>query len=129
MNTDQYQLEYTLMKVSQDRLWKMISTEMGLNEWITGEVSVSGDGLVRFQWTEEYYDEAQMEIVDPGKQIRFHWLSSEDFFDLCIHSEELTGDKVLTITDHASPTERAMSMEIWQQQVSTLCHRLGIRGR
>lgn len=126
MGKEQYQLEYTLTKVAQDRLWRMISTELGLSEWITGDVYISPDDVVRFQWAEDDYDEAKMEVLTPGEHVRFHWITNDDYFDLSLRSTELTGDKTLVITDFATPSERASSVEIWQQQVSALRHCLGL---
>lgn len=122
----QYQLEYIWENVAPERLWRMVSTEDGLNEWITGRVVFEGD-QVQFHWSEYECAVAEMEIVQPGQRIRFRWQDEDGFFDLLIRPIELTGDTLMVITDHAEPDERESSIEIWQQQTTTLRRVLGLR--
>lgn len=127
MASTQYQLEYIIEKVSRERLWRMLSTEQGLDEWITGEVSFAGD-RVCFRWSEYDSIEAQMEIMEPGSHIRFHWIDDEGYFDLALLPTELTGDQTLVITDQSAPEDKESDIEIWQQQVAALRRALGLNG-
>ncbi len=128
MATRQYQLEYLFGNVPQGRLWQKLTTETGLNEWITGSVKITPEREVLFRWSEHPGDEARakMEVVSAGNQVRFAWLDSDLYFDLSIAPSELTKNLSLIITDHADEDELDAYQEIWHQQVSLLRQALGL---
>lgn len=126
MASTEHHLEFILEKVAPERLWRMLSTETGLNSWITGRVVFSGD-QASFHWSDYECDECRVEVVTPGRQIRFYWLEDEGFLEFSIRYTELTQDATLVISDPTAE-EHASSAEIWQPQVARLMHNLGIRG-
>lgn len=128
MATKQYQLEYLFGNVPQGRLWQKLTTETGLNEWITGDVEISSGHNVLFRWSDQPGDEAraQMEVLVSGSQVRFRWCGSDLYFDLLIAPSELTKDLSLIITDHAEEDEIDAYQEIWHQQMAQLRQVLGL---
>lgn len=126
MALQQYQLEYVLEHVALSRLWNMISTEQGLQVWMTGEVRISDD-IAQFRWSDYDIAEARVRVVESGKRVRFSWLGQSTYFDLAIRTTELTGDQILVITDFSEPNERYSSIGIWQQQVNRLRQSLGLQ--
>lgn len=128
MEKEVYRLEYIFPKVSQLRMWRRISTELGLKAWLMGEVSINASGEVAFVWEDGERMTAQREIVEPERRVRYRWTSgSSGYFELEINPCELTGDQVLTITDFAEPQELDSSRELWDLQVQRLRSIMGIR--
>lgn len=125
MATRQCQLEYIIDKVSPDRLWRKLSTGEGLNEWMTGEVTMERD-VVTFKWDSSSFGQARLEVLDKW-HARFHWLDEEEFFDLEVKVAELTQDTILVITDFFEDEPQGTHLDIWEQQVSNLRRVLGLR--
>lgn len=128
MATKQYQLEYLFGNVPQGQLWQKLTTEVGLNEWITGDIKISSEHCVLFRWSDSPGDEAHacMEILTPGSQVRFRWDDSDLYFDLTIAPSELTKSLALIVTDHAEEDELDAYREIWDQQIGHLRQALGL---
>lgn len=128
MKKEAYKLEYIFPKVSIPRMWRRISTELGLKAWIMGEVSINAKRQVSFVWEDGEHMTAQMEVVVPERKVRYHWTSgATGYFELEISPSELTGDKLLTITDFAEPQDLDSSRELWDIQVQKLRSIMGIR--
>ncbi|WP_052405337.1 MULTISPECIES: START-like domain-containing protein [unclassified Porphyromonas] len=125
MTKKEFQLEYTFENVSVDRLWRRISTENGLRDWITGQVSIRGD-RVRFVWGAGDVDEAYIHVVETGRQIRYDWIGEDAYFELKIVATELTGDKTLVITDFCEDGDLESTVEIWEVQIGRLRRVMGL---
>jgi predicted Abi (CAAX) family protease len=64
-----------------------------------------------------------------NKFIRFHWEDDEDheqYFEFRIHTDELTGDVALLITDFAEEEEKDDAIDLWDSQISELKHTIGL---
>ena len=64
-----------------------------------------------------------------NKYIRFHWEDDEDqehYFEFRIHTDELTGDVALLITDFAEEEEKDDAIDLWDTQISELKHAIGL---
>lgn len=128
MKKEVYRLEYIFPMVSVPRLWRRISTELGLKAWIMGQVHINASGEVTFIWEDGERMTAQQEVVVPERKVRYCWLEgASGYFELEISSSELTGDKLLTITDFAEPSELESSRELWDIQIHRLRSIMGIR--
>lgn len=125
MATRQYQLEYIMDKVAPDRLWRKLSTESGLNEWITGEVKFEQEQAT-FHW--EACASAVANIEYPDKwQIRFNWVDEDEYIGFEVKVTDLTQDAILVITDFSDEGSESAIAEIWEPQVTDLRRILGLR--
>jgi uncharacterized protein YndB with AHSA1/START domain len=121
-----YELEYTL-NTSPTFLYSRISTPEGLSEWFADNVNLKR-GNYNFIW-EGAEQEATVVQKKTNKFIRFHWEEDEDqelYFEFRIHTDELTGDVALLITDFAEEDERDDAIDLWDTQISELKHAIGL---
>ena len=61
--------------------------------------------------------------------MRFHWcddIEENTYFEFRIMIDELTGDLALLITDFAEEEEKIEAIDLWNSQVSTLKHCVGV---
>lgn len=126
MEPAQFQLEFQL-NTAPKVLYNRLSSPSGLSEWFADDVNVRGD-VYTFIW-----DGAEEKARVLGKKdnvyIKFQWLESDHedaFFEFRIQSEELTGDVSLIITDYADQEEHEDTVVLWQKQIATLKHTLGL---
>ena len=127
---NKYILEYP-MNCSPIVLYPRLSTPGGLSEWFADNVNVDGKNFV-FYWD----DTAQTaEVVNKRENsfIRFKWVSSDDnpesennYFEFRIVTDELTGDTALLIIDFAEEDEKEDAVDLWNSQVSSLKHCVGV---
>lgn len=120
-----YELEYTF-NTSPSILYNRISTPEGLSEWFADNVNLRKN-LFTFIW-EGTEQEASVVQKKANKYIRFHWEDEEDelFFEFRIHTDELTGDVALLITDFAEEGEQGDAVDLWDSQISELKHAIGL---
>lgn len=121
-----YELEYTL-NTSPNILFSRLSTPEGLSEWFADNVNLM-KGKYRFIWAGNE-QEASVLQKKTNKFIRFHWDEDgeEDvFFEFRIHTDELTGDVALLITDFAEEDEKDDAIDLWDTQISELKHAIGL---
>ena len=121
-----YELEYTL-NTSPNFLYPRLSTPEGLSEWFADNVNLKR-GKFQFIW-EGAEQEASVIQKKSNKYIRFHWEDDEDqdqYFEFRIHTDELTGDVALLITDFAEEDEKDDAIDLWDTQISELKHAIGL---
>lgn len=120
-----YELEYTL-NTSPAILFNRLSTPEGLSEWFADDVNLR-KGKYTFIW-EGTEQEASVMQRKANKIIRFHWEDDEDetYFEFKIHTDELTGDVALLITDFAEEGEKGDAIDLWDSQISELKHAIGL---
>jgi uncharacterized protein YndB with AHSA1/START domain len=125
-----YELEYTL-NTSPYILFNRISTPEGLSEWFADDVNLS-NGLYTFIW-EGTEHQASVLQKKSNKSIRFHWENAENepedkdiYFEFKIHTEELTGDVALIITDFAEEEDKSDAVDLWDSQISELKRAIGL---
>lgn len=122
------QLEYTFENVSDERLWRRVTTENGLRDWLTGhigQVIIRGD-YINFTWGEGDTDRARIEVVEPGSIVRYHWTEEDSYFEFKIMDTELTGDKALIVTDFYEEGNRDSLVNLWEAQITRLRRVMGI---
>lgn len=126
MNKEKYHLEYVFDRVSQDSLWRSLSTAIGLSEWFAEEVDIQ-DNEISFVWTAGHKDKASIINITSGSCIRFEWLDEPDtYLEFCVHTAELTGSRSLEITDFAEREEQIAAIELWDKQIERLRYALGL---
>ena len=121
-----YELEYTL-NTSPNFLYSRLSTPEGLSEWFADNVNLKR-GKFHFIW-EGAEQEAVVVQKKANKFIRFRWTEEEDpeeYFEFRIHTDELTGDVALWITDFAEEEEKDDAIDLWDTQISELKHAIGL---
>ena len=121
-----YELEYTL-NTSPTILYSRLSTPEGLSEWFADNVNLR-KGKFTFIW-EGTEQEASVLQKKANKFIRFQWDDDKEedaFFEFRIHTDELTGDVALLITDFAEEDEKDDAIDLWDTQISELKHAIGL---
>jgi len=121
-----YELEYTF-NTSPNILFSRLSTPEGLSEWFADNVNIRR-GKYNFIW-EGTGQEASVVQKKANKYIRFRWEedeSQEHYFEFRIHTDELTGDVALLITDFAEEDEKDDAIDLWDSQISELKHVIGL---
>ncbi len=121
-----YELEYTF-NTSPNFLYSRLSTPEGLSEWFADNVNLKR-GKFQFIW-EGAEQEATVVQKKTNKFIRFHWEDDEvqeHYFEFRIHTDELTGDVALLITDFAEEDEKDDAIDLWDTQISELKHGIGL---
>jgi len=124
-----YELEYTF-NTSPNILFSRLSTPEGLSEWFADNVNLRRDKYT-FIW-EGTEQEASVVQKKANKYIRFHWEDDEEdengeyYFEFRIHTDELTGDVALLITDFAEEDEKDDAIDLWDSQISELKHAIGL---
>jgi hypothetical protein len=98
-----------------------------LAEWFCDDVNSRGDKYT-FMWG----DSEEIAFLVRKKQSQFiqykweHDESDEKFsFEFRIEVDELTGDGLLTVTDHVEPEEEQEMRLLWQSQITTLLRTIG----
>ncbi|MBI1305955.1 MAG: SRPBCC domain-containing protein [Bacteroidetes bacterium] len=124
MNRVKLEMEF-MIKSSPNILFNYISTPSGLLEWFADDVNVKGKRYT-FIWEG---DEMNAELIKKvnGKYVRFQWEDSieEEFFEMEIRKDELTGDIALVVTDYADEDEAEETSLLWESQVQDLRNALG----
>ena len=121
-----YELEYTL-NTSPNILFNRLSTPEGLSEWFADNVNLQ-KGKYTFIW-EGTEQEASVLQRKANKFIRFQWDDDDEeeaYFEFRIHTDELTGDVALLITDFAEENEKDDAVDLWDTQISELKHAIGL---
>jgi len=120
-----YELEYTL-NTSTNILFNRLSTPEGLSEWFADDVNLRKDKYT-FIW-EGTEQDATVVQKKTNRYIRFHWEEDEEelYFEFRIHTDELTGDVALLITDFAEEGEKDDAIDLWDTQIAELKHALGL---
>lgn len=115
-----------LVRSSPNILYNYISTPSGLLEWFADDVNVKGK-IYKFIWEG---DETPAELIRKvnGKVIRFRWLDAaeDEYFEMEIQKDELTGDIALVVTDWSDEDEIEENQLLWESQVQDLRNTLGV---
>lgn len=122
---EKLELEYEV-KTSPRVLYKMISTDDGLQKWFADKVNVQKD-VFTFGWsgTEE---KAKLISKKENEFVKFQFLNkpSHTFVEFKIKVDDLTKDVALLVTDFAEKSEVQDSKELWNKQVDDLLDSLGL---
>lgn len=120
----QIRMEFEV-KASPALVYSSISTPSGLSSWFCHDVDIRNN-IYKFKWDGE---EISAELVKKlnNKLIKFHWLNSQkdEFFELEITQDELTGDVALVVTDFVDESEENNTRQLWDSQIHDLRSSLG----
>lgn len=124
MNRVKLELEF-LIKSSPNILFNYISTPSGLLEWFAEDVNVKGKTYT-FIWDNEQVVADMVKKIN-GKLVRFEWdgADKEEYFEMEIRKDELTGDIALVVTDYADEDQAEEISDLWESQVQDLRNALG----
>lgn len=120
-----YKLEYLLGKVSPSRTWQMLTTGKGLSQWIGAEVRIESNRAI-FHWNKDNCSHARYQAMPLSTHVRFDWEDDEGGFSLKIIESELTKDLTLVILDECEDEDYESNRQIWQHQINSLQHALGL---
>jgi hypothetical protein len=121
---NKFVLEYPL-NCSPLVLYPRLSTPGGLSEWFAENVNVEGKFFVFF-W-DNTGQRAEVVQKRDNVYIRFKWEEEENtFFEFRILNDELTGDNALIITDFSEEDEKEDAVDLWNSQISSLKHCIGV---
>jgi uncharacterized protein YndB with AHSA1/START domain len=118
-------LEYEI-KSSPNILFNYISTPSGLSEWFSDNVNVKSNHYTFFWEGEERTAEIMKKVN--GKNIRLRWDDVEDeeeYFELEIKQDDITGDVALVITDFIHESDEEEIAMLWENQVNQLRAAIG----
>ncbi len=116
-------LEYEV-KSSPKILFGFLSTPNGLADWFADNVTVT-EGIYTFVWDTERL-RAKLAGFKENKLVKFHWIDTDnEFLELEILLDELTGDVALSVTDFAADEEIGEKTLIWNNQIEMLVSVLG----
>lgn len=124
-NLKEINLEYTI-NTPPNILYYRLSNPSGLEEWFAKKVNFK-DNIFTFKWE---HSEQQAILIEKktNEFIRFKWLDFDEdtYFEFKIQKQELTGDVSLKITDFVEADEIEDMTAMWDEQVDSLKHTLGV---
>ena len=121
--------EYPLNARKPDIVWKLISTDHGLERWLADEVKEK-DGVMELTWGQPWTDHHTLKahVVEREKNnhIRLKWTEEEEpdtYWEMRIAQSELTGELCLAVTDYATKDEVEDLETLWDENMERL-HRV-----
>jgi uncharacterized protein YndB with AHSA1/START domain len=116
-------IKYTLeieIKSSPAILYAYISTPSGLSEWFCDDINVNQKEHT-FKWSDTEL-KAELLKSQNNRCVRFHWQDSspDEYFEMEIRVDEITGDVALIVTDFAEENDIESSQQLWESQVQQL---------
>ena len=120
-----YTLEFPV-NASPTILFDCISSPSDLSRWFCQDVNVRDHTHYTFNWEQSTQDAILLKTV-PNKLIRFHWIDShpDEYFELEIMQDELTGDVAILVTDFCDEDELEESQNLWHSQIDDMKHNIG----
>ena len=114
------ELEFS-MHSSVPILFNYISTPTGLQAWFADQVSARNQ-VLHFEWEDGSSNAAELVKTVQNKLVRLHWVESpeDEYFELHIVQDELTGDVGLMVIDFCLEEERESTAMLWESQVDML---------
>ena len=125
-------IEHPLATKSVSLVWRLISSDHGLQKWMADEVK-QDNGEITFTWGEPWtaQDIRKSTIIamKPNKFIRLKWEeneSDEDYWELRIEKSDFSGSVCLIITDHVDPEDKEYMEEVWNHDLEKLHRATGL---
>jgi uncharacterized protein YndB with AHSA1/START domain len=133
MRKQRLNLEYPLAARKPDLLWRLISTDHGMERWLADKVVEEDDNeTMTFTWGHSWTerDTKQSRIIEIAKydHIRLLWDYHEEtpeaFWEMRIEESDVTGLLSLMITDFAADDDEETDLRgIWDDNLERL-HRV-----
>ncbi|MFM7814180.1 MAG: START-like domain-containing protein, partial [Flavobacteriales bacterium] len=112
---------------SANILFNCMSTPSGLEEWFAPEVNIRGE-VFTFKWEGE---ERKANLVSKKKEqmVRFQWIEDDtmldEYFELKIKIDDMTGELALIVTDFAEQGEEGDQKMLWDEAIEELRRHIG----
>lgn len=124
---DIFQVEYVLGKISQNVLWKALSTPDGLACWFADQVDTKENMFV-FHWGKSIQNAVILSKKN-NTLVRLHWEEEDPrfYFEIRMSVSELSGDAIIRITDFCESTSDMHDLtEWWNMKIESLRKSFGI---
>ena len=126
MKKEQIEIEYSLRSTSPNLIWRIISTEGGLQKWLADDVKAVEDKFF-FTWGDEWRHHEKrcankLECIRHS-HIRLRWDDETDpdaYLELRMVHNEMTDGYSLHVTDFALPEDLDSLYDIWEQNFDQL---------
>lgn len=126
MQKQRLDIEYPLNAGKPDLLWKLLSTDHGLERWLADEVKEE-DGVLSLTWGRRFSEQHTLtaEIVERQKNshIRLRWTDEDDpqaFWEMRIGRSELTEQLCLCVVDYAPAEDIDDLHDLWDGNLERL---------
>jgi len=126
MQKQRLDLEYPLNAGKPDLLWKLLSTDHGLERWLADEVKEE-NGIMSLTWGNPYSEQHTLhaEIMERQKNshIKLRWVDEDDpaaFWEMRIGRSELTEDLCLCVVDYAPAEDIDDLHDLWDGNLERL---------
>lgn len=124
MAREKIELEYVI-RSSPTILYNFIKIPSHLSLWFSDGCDANGNHYT-FYW-EGYSEEAELvEDVDMTS-VKYQWdgAADDEFFEMKISKNEISGDTVLTVVDFCDDDEVEDQKMLWDSQISQLVRNIG----
>ena len=132
MNKQRLDLEYPLSGSKPELLWRLISTDHGLERWIADKVDES-DGIISLTWgspwAEHHTLEARILEREKHSHIRLQWVDEDEpeaFWEMRIGRSELTEQLCLQVIDYAVSDDIEALHALWDGNLERLHQSSGL---
>ncbi len=126
MRKKRLQLEYPLNARKPDLLWRLLSTDHGLELWLADRV-VEDKGVLSLTWGSIYGEHHTLHarIVEREKNshIRLQWVDEEEpeaYWEMRLGQSELTEELCLFVTDYAMAEDLDDLHDLWDGNLDRL---------
>ena len=126
MRKKRLQLEYPLTARKPDLLWRLLSTDHGLELWLADRV-IEDKGVLSLTWGSPYGEHHTLHarIVEREKNshIKLQWVDEEEpeaFWEMRIGQSELTEELCLCVTDYAMAEDLDDLHDLWDGNLERL---------
>ncbi|MBX7180474.1 MAG: SRPBCC domain-containing protein [Bacteroidia bacterium] len=122
---EKIELEYEI-KTSPRILYKMISTDEGLQQWFAKKVKITKDSYT-FDW-DGTTEVAKLLGMKENDHVKFRFANKPDhtFMEFKIKVDDLTKDVALLVVDFVDPDEKNETKELWNKQIEDLMEAIGL---
>lgn len=122
---EKIELEYEV-KTSPKMLYKLISSDEGLQQWFAKKVIVTKNNFT-FDWGGTT-EEACLLSKKENDHVKFRFLNKPDhtFVEFKIKVDDITKDVALLVVDFVDSDEKEETIELWDKQIEDLLDVMGL---
>lgn len=125
-------IEHPLATKSVSLVWRLISSDHGLQKWMADEVKQNKRDLIFTwgePWTAQDIRKSTIIAMEPNKFIRLRWEENEsddDYWELRIDKSDFSGNICLIITDHVDLEDKEYMEGVWNHDLEKLHRATGL---
>ena len=126
MRKRRLELEYPLAARKPDLLWKLLSTDHGLERWLADRVTEE-NGIMSLTWGSPWgeHHTLRARVVERRKNshIRFQWVDEEEpeaYWEMRLGQSELTEEMCLCVVDYALAEDLDDLHDLWDGNLDRL---------